>query len=490
MGNQIIQLNLIEMNLVTMPTTVVVDPNSEFVESSLSRPAIAAKTAGPHRYTIMVPHDDEAIVNIGQAAPTRINDTGITGRTKSHVHWHTTADPNKTMVALGGPTNEGWKGFQGVNNLSNNAGFMVVTENHSWMEAENQMYFLSRKHDAVLRTAGEERRVVVQADQGEVDIVAKHHVFVTSDAVAVSATGDAVPVANVNYQADWHTNMSKAMASSWSKDIMTIVAAVYSAYDIVKKFPKLTKVRDKGVLRWVPEPSWDAAKWTIDTSKWIKTAAKFTKLFSDPKLSAGDVKIGAASKVGIIAGDEVSAFGTMGASLGSAMWTSVSAGLSASFKASLWAGVGGMFTSLKGYKKISLESEEKVSVKGKKEVSVTAEGGGVKVSGAESVELVADDGAYVQGKQSAYIGGGESSGYAFCADVNGMYVGKFTGMEKFKSAKPVRDESIMQDNNSLMLRMKQSRIEANKDNVRLKAPKVKLNGDSNVTVNGSKILLG
>ncbi|MBM4359630.1 MAG: hypothetical protein FJ096_16125 [Deltaproteobacteria bacterium] len=489
MSNHIIQLNLIELNLVTMPTTVVVDPNSEFVESTVSRPAIAAKTAGPHRYTIVVPHNDDAVVNIGQAASTRINDTGITGRTKSHVHWHTTADPNRTMVALGGPTNEGWAGFQGNNFLLKNDGFMMVTENHSWMEAKHQLYLLSREHDAVVRTAGAGRRAVLQADAGEVDVVAKHHVYVTSDAVAVSATGATEPTADINYKADWTTDMSKAMASTGSKDIMTIVKSIYSAYDIVTKFPKRWKKREKGQLVRRPKPSADWSKWDADAKKFRKTADEFHKLFAAPKLSAGEVKIGAASKVGILAGNEVSAFGTLGASVGSALRTSISAGLSASLKASLFAGIGGMYTSVKGYKKVEISSEGETVVKGSEGVDVTAESGGVSISANKHAQVVADDGAYVQGKQSAYVGGGESSGYAFCADANGMSLGKFTGMTAFDSAKPVREQGITQDRNTLMMRMKQSRIEANTDNVRFKSPKVKINGDNSVTVKGSKILL-
>src|SRR6185437_540084 len=82
-------------------TARVKDP--DFVDSEKDNtPPIANPTEGPHRMTFVVPHDDESVVNVGKADPghNRINETGITGKTKSHVHWHTTEEP-ETIISLG-----------------------------------------------------------------------------------------------------------------------------------------------------------------------------------------------------------------------------------------------------------------------------------------------------------------------------------------------------------------------------------------------------
>src|SRR5262249_28564848 len=149
-------------------------------------PPVAPTTEGPHRYTINVPHEDESVLNIGQACETRINDTGITGRTKSHIHWHATEEPNTTMVAIGGPTTVEMEG-QGGNNLACNAGFMVVTEGKLWTDAHGQHYAVSRHGDIVVRTAGHGKRAVLQADGGDVDINAHHNVNLAAPTITLSA---------------------------------------------------------------------------------------------------------------------------------------------------------------------------------------------------------------------------------------------------------------------------------------------------------------
>src|SRR5690606_3799563 len=104
----------------------VSDPFVETVDDDARRPPIAVTTSGPHRYTVLVPNQGEnSILSLGQADPAgspRINDTGLTGASKTHVHFHATEAPNTTMIALGGPTTHGWAGYKG-NQLGQNAGF-------------------------------------------------------------------------------------------------------------------------------------------------------------------------------------------------------------------------------------------------------------------------------------------------------------------------------------------------------------------------------
>ena len=67
----------------------VTDPFVETVDGDATRPPTAQVTDGPHRYTIVVPNQGEnSWLNLGQADPNRINDTGLTGQSKTHLHLH------------------------------------------------------------------------------------------------------------------------------------------------------------------------------------------------------------------------------------------------------------------------------------------------------------------------------------------------------------------------------------------------------------------
>src|SRR4051794_26489547 len=66
----------------------VTDPDHAGIETD-NTPAPGQPTTDPHRITLVVPTPDETVFSLGMGAPTRIKDTGITGRTKTHVHFHT-----------------------------------------------------------------------------------------------------------------------------------------------------------------------------------------------------------------------------------------------------------------------------------------------------------------------------------------------------------------------------------------------------------------
>src|SRR6185369_5984097 len=63
------------------------DPAMTHKDGDANRPSPGKPTEGPHRISIEVPHDDETALNLGAASPV-IDDDGITGRTKTHVHFY------------------------------------------------------------------------------------------------------------------------------------------------------------------------------------------------------------------------------------------------------------------------------------------------------------------------------------------------------------------------------------------------------------------
>ena len=96
-----VQLDLSELE--NKLGTPLVDPATKWAEGDASRPHVAKPTVGPHRYTIYVPHDEGARVNIGAAAPNN-SDPGISLDTKTHFHANTFGADHQTYLSLGTTT--------------------------------------------------------------------------------------------------------------------------------------------------------------------------------------------------------------------------------------------------------------------------------------------------------------------------------------------------------------------------------------------------
>jgi hypothetical protein len=93
------QLDLSELESCLAPS--LSDPPAGFDPSEASRPEPAKPTAGPHRYTIYVPYDEKARINVGAPHPDH-GEPGIAMRTKTHFHaW--VGDGLDTSLSLGAP---------------------------------------------------------------------------------------------------------------------------------------------------------------------------------------------------------------------------------------------------------------------------------------------------------------------------------------------------------------------------------------------------
>jgi hypothetical protein len=493
--SEITQVNLIDID-VSASIDISLDPTSAFDKKKVCRPAVAPTTVGPHRYTIMVPHNDRAMLSVGQASSKHINDTGITGRTDSHIHWHTLNSANacglQTMVALGGPTTEGWKGFQGTNNLATNSGFMMVTDAHSWIEAEGQQYVLSRTHDVTLRAAGPARRVVVQADQGEIDIVAQKNAYVSAPGITLSAPATVAPDTTTNYQKDWTGSVPKTAAGKGAKSVMTVVAALTAAHDLGRKAIKTYKKLKKGNAKETEAVITDVVKWALDAYKFVGAAGKVIDLISAPAPKPGCVKVNAEKDVAVLAGSDVSLFGAMGLSAGSALWTSVSAGVSASMKGTVFCGIGGTHTAVKGYRKVEIGSDYGwVGVKAALDVDVTAEKGSAVISAADIAQLSSAKCTYITAGDKLLVGGGPDSGSGLVASADALAVGMMSGMKKKDSMAFDKDGILMSRNSHMKLSWADSSVKMESGKIEMTTGDLTLWAKSgNATVNAKMIKLG
>ncbi|MBN4059144.1 hypothetical protein JYT22_00660 [Endomicrobium sp. AH-315-J14] len=491
MGEIIVQIDIVQLlgNTTTSVTEVITDPQAEFNDATPKRPTVAEITAGPHRYTIMAPHDDESIVNIGHGTPEekRLKDHGITGRTKSHIHWHTT-EPPQTMLALGGVTKEGFNGYPDTNNLENNEGIMGVTDGFCWFESEKDQYILSRAGHATLRTHGDSRRIVVQADKGYVDVIAKKGLYNLANYVKIQAISDIAPVETINYKGDWCTAEVPAHAASkWMAYVAVSAAALTYAIDVGSKGKKMyDKVAAPGFSGLKKDIS-GSAKWLLGLGKFAWLLYELATMAQDEP--AGCVKIAADSKVAIFANYKVSIFGGIAFSANSLLYSSISSAAYTAVVSGAFAGVTSAFSYVYGWKWIHIESSHgEVQVHAKTEVGIHAHGK-AELVGHDGVQVSSHADAFMLGDKSVSVCGGLKTGGALKATEKGVNLGTFTGSDKARS--PVTNEYLaIVHKRHMNLHWHDSEIKLDKEKITVKSKELILTADShNITMEGDKILL-
>ncbi len=493
-GNRrgITSINIDSLAAALVPLT---DPNIETAaHGSASRPAAASPTSGPHRYTIVVPNaggnGESSVVNIGQAAPSRINDTGITGRTKSHVHWHTTEAATMTLVSLGIHTNEGFAGLDGTNWQAVNTGFMMTTNADSFLDAEGQMYIVSRGEDAVLRAQKGVLRIL--ADQGggksNVEVMAtndvmvggKHNVYVVADPAAVITP----PTPKEKVTDGWPaTTIGKGV-----KEVMTLLDLAGTAQGLFSTIGTQNEIsNDNFKSGWINDPN-STAKFWVDIAKFISTIGRYAG-----GGAAGQVKIYADTFAGMSGSVAGSLYGGLSASVTSPVSASLLGG-TASVKGlawtSVWAGMGASLKTLWG--KADLKSEYgKAQVSAKKDVAIASKAGATTVKGKTHVAVSSDGPAAIHGQTKVVALGGPGDGHGMVADSVGMHVGMFTKANDWSDPAPKKAHSLSISGEKLELKFESSNMIFDDNEIVATGKAVEVHASSgNVTVKGSKILLG
>jgi hypothetical protein len=480
------------------PLSFVVDPAlADAVEEEYDLTAMHSPTDGPNRMTLHVPTETTRL-SLGQPSPRWTTDKGITGYTDSHIHFETKLN-DKTVVSLGGPaTTSATTGFAGPKPKPGakpskvppvgTQGYAMVTEQNAWHDSVLQHYLLSRNADMSLRTDGDGKRAVIQADHGKVDLTAGKHLNVSGGGVSIAA-GE-LEVEEKGYGEAYAGDRPHESAVSGTQITTAVVAALSALFDM--KFSPARLKYDEGNFAPAAPGFVDANKWKVNGLLFGLAAANAIGLIAEPTSPEKSVKLSAPDILGAVAGSEISIYGTMSASLGSAMWTTVSAAMSSSMKAAVFAAVGSAFTSLKGYRKVEMASDwGKVFTGAQKAIHLEGEKD-VNVKAANVAHVASPGGQAVFGGKKVWLGTPKGGGWGMTLDDEGLAIGKASVGEDLGAAK-VEDAPSLKINATVIEAKTQwssLKLEGSKLTITGKNKPIRFVGKSgDLTINGAKVLL-
>lgn len=494
MPTTIVQLNLIDLDVHVTNIDIHLDPGAAFVETDAApSPAVAPPTAGPHRYTINVPHDDASIFSVGQGCATRIADTGITGRTNTHIHFET-RETAKTIVSLGGPTEDAMIFSYDEPVLGSSAGYAMVTEGVAWNESAAKFYVVSQGEDVTVRALQSGKRVVMQADHGHVDAIAGETVNLVSKTVTITSPSEPEP-ADVNYAGAWSNQVPKMHnASNWAH-ATEIAALALTAVDLALE----AKTFYSSMKKWKKDSASPYVKPALTAGHWVATAAR-VGLTTAHVVHAmahhetpGCVKISTEKDFGAVSGGGSIVFGKTGATVGSAMFATVVAPL-VTLEGVLFAGVAARHSSLFGLAGVEIAAPlGTVFIEGKKEVEIDCHGE-IRIGGHEDVFMRSGHhGAYVHGHSKGYLGAGGSDGFGVLAKPAEVTLGKMTSGDNLPAAAIDPDCAITVKADSVTVYHKQAGMAVRDNKVTLqsngRAGELLIDG-SEIKVEGARIMLG
>lgn len=476
--------------LVCAPASFVLDPVlTDAVELEYASTPLHSPTTGPNRYTIHVPTETTRL-SLGAKSPRWNTDLGITGYTDSHIHFETKIH-DKTVMSLGGPaTTSALSGHDPKVPVSTQ-GYSMVTEKNAWHDAKLQHHFLSRAEDISLRTFGDGARAVIQADEGKVDLNGGKQVNVSGGGVSIAA--GALAVEKMGYDKKWVGTRPHSSEAGGARIGAAVLAALSAVGNVVINKPR-TKY-EEGEFAGAKDGWADKHKREINGALFAAALNKVRKLLAEPTSPEKCVKLNAAEKLVAMAGGDISIFGTTAANLGSAGWTSVISGMSASLKGTAFASVGAMFASIKSLRKVEMGSDwGKVFVGAK---------GGIHLEGKNSFAAGADDVAHVASPSEAghaLFGGGEKvwmgtpagAGFGLLLDDAGLALGMASGAAEMKSASVKEAPALRITEKLIELNNKYTSMKLEGDICTIKAKNKKIRFEASsgpITVNGSKILL-
>jgi uncharacterized protein (DUF2345 family) len=460
------QINLDDLAKKLKPS--IVDPTIPMVESDdVSRPATASPTKGPHRYTVVVPNEPAAneasILNVGVGATdkkVRIIDAGITGRTKTHIHWHTFGAP-QTMVALGGPTKEGFAGFKGKNDLETNRGFMMVTDGKSWMDSNEQFYIVARTGQAVVRC--EKGNVRLQADDGDIGIGASHDVAVGGKNLVSIVADTTAKLDESGYKQVFDKSYWQLLATKGKKDAMTFLDIIASTISLVQSFADILPVGDDKKKLWKPKKIKSKLKFGIDLAKLASTVTRYVL-----KDAAGSVKMTGETFASVSGGVAASVYGNLSASLTSPVSASLVGGTSSikgMLYTSVWAGLDVSLKALKGKAEVSSDFGE-LLLNSRKAASLSSKAESVTVTSKTNAVVSSETkNAVLHGKAGVYAMAGADPGFGMGATSEMAHLGRIGTTTNFESPGCKPEHGVTVQKEQTIVRHYESKIEVKKGQV-------------------------
>lgn len=510
---------------------LVRDPSSDFVSTMTKRPGPAAQTAGPHRYSISVPHDDGTYLNLGAGAH-MLAPTGVTMGTKTRVT--ATATDTFTQLNLGKPTLYGSL----VNKQT--SGYSLYTNGASNHFADLDVALTSMSGSV---TVVGRKDVNVESTTGSLALVGGEHVAMTStknllihagaskelnvNAVScldaarllVADVGDFVMPA-IGLAADgkgaakedaakndslWFdgANFFSGVASDDGQAIRDYVIQKTSTY-IDKGLTHLASITSF-LLAFEPtarealyaEPGWQTARplvaYALSAANVVKAIIADIKGSADP--TEGELKLTATKCINIESNAAVQITGPTGVTISGFKGASVS-GLSASLKGhkdgSVWGGLSASLKSLAGDTVVSSDLG-KVQVSSKKDMKVSSSGGNASFTGENDTQVNSVSGLLMaHGARGAYVGAGYGASFATVVTPVGAALGMVSGAEKFADAALETTKNVvLVQNDGVTLQAEGSKVFATPQELSLNAPKLSFEAaNGNLSMEGNKILIG
>jgi len=529
------QLNLAELSSKLGPK--LTDPAALFVETDAFRPDPAHPTDDPHRYTIYVPHPDNSRINIGRAHPSA-GETGISLDTKSHIHCYTYADDSLTYLSLGAPpktggfdSNRATKGYSlqthgDSTHIAKGLVTVASIEDSLWLLAKNNVRINSREKSLALSA---EKDIQANAD-GNVNITAgkreEHHAetstwgkikriglvaFTAADFAGGAAFGvKSENAAKVAEGVLGGTNLLEGFADEAAEEWATQFQAAYSSAvnktlthigavtTMILGFMKAGKDPEAGESKWVQR----GVKGASVAGDVAKELAALIKDFSASKTNAsGDMNIDATKGLTINADKSVKVTAVEAVSLNGLKSASMTSTISSSVKghrsASVWGGLGASLKALAGDVVVSSDVKG-ASISAKKDVKIASRDDKVVVTGDKNVQLNSvTEKAIVHGKTGAFFGAGDANGVGLLANQKSLRVGQLRHVEKFGETKFNKADGYLECKGggdgpaTLELHSgKESAVKVEPSLVDVKTPKFTVTAKGEVTIQGSRILLG
>ena len=432
--------------------TIVVDPKDDKVaKKDRKTPANSGPTKDDHRFTVSAPTPDESVFSVGKGSAAgiehsslkHIKDTGITGRTKSHVHFETTGDP-QTILSLGGPATDSRlisDFFQGVVPRAS-VGYSMVTKGDAVANSLNQFYIVSDMGDVQIHSLTQ--NVNVQATERTVSIEAGKHVTVAAHegGVTIGACPTLEPE-DARYQTPLACTVGQALSDSLVTNGLKGVSVAASVLGFAQGFPKTEwqsfwgkKGRSTTSALGTLKVLADAAKLTSTLGRWIG------KGYLE---ETGKVGIHGASAASMSGGLAASIYGGLSASVTSLLSASLLGLVSASVKGigwtSVWSGLG---TSIKSMKDASLEGQlGKAKVSGKAGVELLSVAGKVSVDGEKGIQVTSGQSVLLHSPFDMKLVVGAQDGYGLAATQEGLRIGRISsGASSFASALPKQTKAF------------------------------------------------
>ena len=464
----------------------VIDPGlAGIVEVDYESVALHQSTTDPNRVTIHVP-TEKTVLSLGAASGPWKTDIGITGYTNHHIHFETKVN-DKTIVSLGGPATTADVESHDENVPTKSEGYSMVTAMSAWHESNGQHYLLSRGQDISMLTLGANKRAVVQADKGYVDVNGGEEVNLSGGGVAIGAA-EKFPIEDIKYDGNFKGDSPTSVSATVASAGMDTITGVFSAHDLGLAAVKTAKSQMAGTLA-KNEYFWsDVASWVLSSVSFGISVAKLKDTYTSAPSPPGCVKLSAQQHVVGVAGKGVSFSGLRGASLASVGVASVSAGMMASMKGTVFAGVSSILTTLRGQKKLEVSSTYgDIAISAKTNVEFTSN---------DAFIAASEDDAQVTGKKHLLFGAGKHAfigaepGWGAVFNDEGVAFGKASGLSNLKSAKVEKTPAIRIDSGKIEIVRESVAVTLTDDMCLIEAPGIRFDSKAkNVTFNGKMAVL-